>query len=97
MAQAYGLWPGVVAIAADANLFCIPCAMRFYGEEVIQAVIAGEPGWQSYTDHEGNPFTPVLRGAEDLHYQYCGGGGCTTHLCDEDCRCYRASSGMVFL
>ncbi|WP_157506949.1 hypothetical protein [Ktedonobacter racemifer] len=53
MPQAFGLWPGVVAIAADADMYCVPCAKALYGEEPIEAVVAGEPGYERYTDGEG--------------------------------------------
>lgn len=88
MPQAFGLWPGVVAIVADAEMYCVPCAKGFYGEEVIEAVIAGEPGYERYTDHEGNPLTVVLRGSESLHTMHCGSMACRIPLCDEGCSCY---------
>lgn len=89
MAEAYGLWPGVVAIAADANLYCVPCAKRLYGDEAIQAVVDAVPSWGKYRDHEGNPFGVVLRWSEDAHTQYCGAPGCGERLCEEYCGCYQ--------
>lgn len=72
MVGKYGLWPGVVAIAADADLHCVPCAKRVYGAAVIEAVIDGSPGYEQYTDHEGNPLGVVLFGSEDLNGMCCG-------------------------
>ncbi|GHO68804.1 hypothetical protein KSC_076960 [Ktedonobacter sp. SOSP1-52] len=88
MPQAFGLWPEVVAIAADAEMYCVSCAKVLYGEEPIEAVVAGEPGYEQYTDHEGNPFTVVLRGSESLHTTHCGAVACRVPLCDEGCSCY---------
>lgn len=76
------LWPGVVAIAADADMHCVPCAKRVYGAAVIEAVIDGSPEYEQYTDHEGNPFTVVLAGSEDLNGMCCG--DCFTPLDKED-------------
>jgi len=89
MAEAYGLWPGVVAIVADADMFCVSCAKCLYGDEVIHAVVNGQPGWEQYQDHQGNAFGVVLRGSTDVHTQYCGVPGCGKRLCKEDCGCYR--------
>ncbi len=86
MAGWYGLWPGVVACANDAEMWCVPCAKHRYGWEVVQAVLDGTPGYEQFSDDEGNPFNVVLHGSEDLHGMYCG--GCSTPLCDEDCSCY---------
>ena len=82
----YGLWPGVAAIVADAEMYCVPCARGIYGKKRIQAVIDGAPGSERFTDQEGNPFGVVLTGSEDLHTMSCG--GCGEPLCDEDCPCY---------
>ncbi len=84
--EAYGLWPGVVAIAADADMRCVLCAKRVYGEEAIQAVVDGTPGYECLTDGEGNPFGVVLRGSEDVHAGYCR--DCGESLCEEGCSCY---------
>ncbi len=99
MPEKCGKWPGVVAIVGDADMYCVPCAKRLYGDGPLQAVIEGVPDYERYTDHGGNPLTPVLSGSEDLHGQHCGGeclarvmrGELTeveTRLCDEDCSCY---------
>jgi hypothetical protein len=87
IAERYGKWPGVVAIVGDADMYCIPCAKQRYGEVPIQVVIAGERGYEQYTDHSRNPLGVVLYGSEDVHGMYCGGRG--TPLCDEDCICYQ--------
>jgi hypothetical protein len=81
-----GLWPGVVAIVGDADMYCVPCAKRRYGEDPIQAVIDGTLGYEQYTDHEGNPLGAVLYENEDLHGMCCG--QCFALLCDEECWCY---------
>jgi hypothetical protein len=86
MAKGYGCWPGVAAIAADADVCCVPCARGVYGEAVIDAVVNGAPGYERFTDHEGNPFGVVLGLSEDLHGMYCW--VCGVRLCDEDCSCY---------
>ncbi len=86
MAERYGLWPGVVAFANDADLWCVVCARKRYGRKPVAAVIAGTPGDEQYTDQEGNRLNVVLYGSEDLHGAYCG--GCSVRLCDEDCDCY---------
>jgi len=82
MVGTYGLWPGVVALAADAEMYCVPCAKRRYGEDAIEAVIDGTPGYERYNDHEGNPFTVVLSGSENLEGMCCG--GCFTPFDEED-------------
>lgn len=85
MAERYGLWPGVVALSADADLYCVPCAQTLYGTTPIQAVVDGTAGYEQYTDHEGNPFGVLLYGSEDLHGEFCG--NCHERLCEEDCPC----------
>jgi hypothetical protein len=82
MVERYGLWPGVVAIVGDADGYCVPCAKRRYGADVVQAVIDGLPGYERLTDHEGNPLSVVLYGSEDLRRMCCG--NCFTLLEDED-------------
>jgi len=82
-----GLWPGVVAIVADAEMLCVPCAKWRYGAAPVQRVIDGEPGYEQYTDHEGNVLGVVLHGSEDVHGQ--SRGRCHEPLCDEECRCYQ--------
>ena len=86
MAERYGMWPGVIALVGDADMACVPCAKQQYGEEAVQAVIDGLPGYERYTDHEGNPLGVVLSGSEDVHGMFCG--RCRRPLCDEDCSCY---------
>lgn len=81
MGERFGLWPGVVAIVGDADMYCVPCAKRLYGERVVQAVIDGAPGYEQATDHEGNPLGVVLCGSEDLRGMCCG--VCFTLLDDE--------------
>ena len=76
MGERYGLWPGVVAIVGDADMYCVPCAKRRYGADVVQAVIDG------LTDQEGNPLSVVLYGSEDVRRMCCG--DCFTLLEDED-------------
>ncbi|HEX4206247.1 MAG TPA: hypothetical protein VHZ51_19020 [Ktedonobacteraceae bacterium] len=95
MANAYGKWPGVIAIVADADVYCVPCAKGLYSETTIQAVVDGTPGYEAYQDHEGNPFGVVLRMSEDLHCQYCG--CCHSRLCDDTCSCYRFHDVESFL
>jgi hypothetical protein len=87
MAEKYGQWPGVVAVVADADMYCVSCARRRYGEQAVLAVIDAMPGHEQETDHEGNPLTVVLSGSEDLHGRYCG--DCSTCLCEDDCWCYQ--------
>jgi len=87
MGERYGLWPGVVALTGDADCYCVPCAMERYGEQVIQAVIDGGPGYDRSTDHEGNLFYAVLYGTADTHGMYCG--DCGIAVCDEGCDCYQ--------
>jgi hypothetical protein len=82
MVGRYGLWPGVVSIVGDAEMYCVPCAKRRYGDGVVQAVIDGSPGYERLTDHEGNPLSVVLYGSEDLRGMCCG--DCFTLLEDED-------------
>lgn len=82
MVARYGLWPGVVAIVGDAEMHCVPCAKRLYGDGAVQAMIDGSPGYEQYTDHEGNPLTVVLYGSEDLRGMCCG--ECFTPLDEED-------------
>jgi hypothetical protein len=77
MASRYGLWPGVVAIVGDADRYCVPCAKHTYGSEAVQAVIDGVPGYEQYTDGEGNPLGVVLNGSEDAQGMCCG-------VCRED-------------
>lgn len=87
MVKKYGLWPGVIALAADADLFCVTCASQVYGTQAVMAVVNGTQGHEQATDHEGNPFTVVLYGSEDLHRQYCG--RCHQPLCEDgECWCY---------
>jgi len=78
----YGLWPGVVAMVGDADMYCVPCAERRYGAAAVQAVIDGSPGYEGLTDHEGNPLTVVLSGSGDLRDMCCG--DCFTRLDNED-------------
>jgi hypothetical protein len=87
MVEVYGRWPGVVAIVGDEEMYCVPCAKGRYGEEAVQAVVDGMPGYERYTDHEGNTLEVVLRGSEDLHTASCR--DCGARLCEEDCPCYR--------
>lgn len=87
MVARFGLWPGVVAFANDADLWCVACACQRYGQEAVAAVIEERPAAERSTDHEGNPLHAVLYGAEDLHGAYCG--GCLAPLCDEGGSCYR--------
>jgi hypothetical protein len=87
MVERYGKWPGVVAIVGDADIYCVPCAKRLYGEVPIQAVIDDERGYERYTDQSRNPLGVVLYGSEDVHGMYCG--GCGTPLCDDECLCYQ--------
>lgn len=82
-----GLWPGVAAITGDADMLCVACAKWRYGAAPVQRVIDGTPGYEQYTDHEGNTLGVVLHGSEDLHGQYCG--RCRVALCDEECICYQ--------
>ena len=82
MGERYGLWPGVVAIVGDADMFCVPCAKRLYSDLAVRAVINGSPGSERFTDHEGNSLTVVLSGGEDLRGMCCG--DCFTPLDDED-------------
>jgi hypothetical protein len=82
MVGRYGLWPGVVAIVGDADMYCVPCAKRRYGAGAVQAVIDGSSGYERFTDHEGNPLSVVLYGSEDLH-GICF-GNCFTPLDNED-------------
>lgn len=82
MVGRYGLWPGVVAIVGDADMYCVPCAKRHYGDGAVQALIDGSPEYEHLTDHEGNPLSVVLYGSEDLREMCCG--GCFTLLDDED-------------
>ncbi len=86
VADRVGLWPGVVAFANDADLWCVQCARRRYGRSAVSMVIDGGAGYEHYTDHEGNPLNVVLCGSTDLHGMYCG--SCSTPLCDDDCSCY---------
>ena len=60
MGERYGLWPGVVAMVGDAEMYCVPCAKRRYGDGDVQAVIDGSPGYERLTDHEGNPLSVVV-------------------------------------
>src|SRR5258708_1957531 len=83
----YGLWPGVVAIVGDADMYCVPCAKWMYGAAPVQRVIDGEPGYDQYTDHEGNVFVVVRSGSQDLHGQHCG--WCHGSVCEEECICYQ--------
>ena len=80
-----GLWPGVVAFANDADLWCVRCAEHRYGNEAVQDVVKVVPGYQRHTDHEGNPLNVVLYGSEDVHGEHCA--GCGVALCDEECIC----------
>jgi hypothetical protein len=68
-----GLWPGVVALANDADLWCVACARTRSGRKAVDAVMAGGPGTEQYTDQEDNPLTVGLYGSEDLHGASCGG------------------------
>lgn len=86
MAEACGLWPGVVAIVGDADIYCVMCAKNMYGSLEVQAVVDGSPGYERYRDNEGNALGVVLRLSEDLHRQTCR--VCRIKLCDEDCFCY---------
>ena len=72
MVERYGLWPGVIAIVGDADMYCVSCAKGLYGERPVQAVIDSIPGFDRYTDHEGNPLGVVLYGSEDLRGMCCG-------------------------
>jgi len=87
MPEKYGLWPGVVAIVADVEMYCVPCAAMVYGISSMQMVVDGVPGWQGLVDYAGNSFGVVLYGSEDVHTMYCG--RCLERLCDEECRCYQ--------
>lgn len=87
MADRFGLWPGVVAFANDADLWCVQCARRRYGRSAVSMVIDSVPGYEQYTDHEGNPLNVVLYESPDLHGMNCR--GCSTPLCDDDCSCYQ--------
>lgn len=48
----------------------------------VEAVIDGLPGYEGFTDHEGNPLSMVLSEGEDLREMCCG--DCFTLLEDED-------------
>src|SRR5260221_657123 len=87
MTERYGVWPGVVAIVGDADMYCVPCAKLRYGDEAIETVVGSVPGYEHYTDHENNPLGVVLYGSEDVHGMYCG--KCHQQLCDEECTCYK--------
>jgi hypothetical protein len=91
MAEKHGLWPGVVAVVGDADMYCVSCAKRRYGEQVVVAVINSVPGYEQSADHEGNSLTVVLSGSEDVHGMSCG--DCSTCLCDEECWCYQTQEG----
>jgi hypothetical protein len=82
MVGRFGLWPGVVAMVGDADMYCVPCAKRRYGSLAVQAVIDGSPGYEHFTDQEGNPLSVVLSGSEDLREMCCG--DCFLPLDDED-------------
>ena len=82
MVGRFGLWPVVLALVGDADLYCVPCAKRRYGAAALHAVIDGLPGYECLTDHEGNPLSVVLSGSEDLRAMCCG--DCFTLLEDED-------------
>jgi hypothetical protein len=82
MVERFGLWPGVVAMVGDADMHCVPCAKRRYGDAAVEAVIDGLPGYERFTDHEGNPLLVVLSGSEDLREMCCG--DCFTPLDKED-------------
>ena len=86
MGKRYGLWPGVVAFANDADMYCVPCAEYRYGNGAVAAVIAGTPGYEQYTDCEGDPLNVVLYGDAGLHGMHCG--RCSACVCDEECCCY---------
>jgi hypothetical protein len=95
MADVYGKWPGVVAIVADADVRCVLCAKSMYGDEAIQAVVDGTPGYEAYQDREGNAFGVILHGSEDLHCACCG--SCWCRLCDDDCPCAGFRDRETFL
>lgn len=82
MVTVYGLYPGIVAVAADADLHCIDCACKYYGQQIMGVVDSTPDGAEASTDHEGNPFTVVLQGSEDAAGQYCG--DCREPLFDEE-------------
>ena len=77
---------GAVAIANDADTFCIDCAIKLYGDRT--------------EDFEGNILQPLYHGDHDLHGQYCM-GDCyqllregkrdeyDNRLCGKGCECYR--------
>lgn len=87
MAEWYGLWPGVVAIVGDADMYCVSCAEVRYGERSIALTVSGPKEDEEPLDGEGNPLGVVLYGSEDLHGMYCG--DCGGVLCEDDCLCYQ--------
>jgi hypothetical protein len=66
----------------DAEMYCVPCAKKRYGNAAVQAVIDGSPEYERFTDHEGNSLSVVLYGSEDLRGMCCG--DCFTLLDDEN-------------
>ena len=47
-------------IVADANIYGIPCAGTIYGVDVIDEVIAVQPGMPRHEDKEGNEIGVVF-------------------------------------
>ncbi len=82
MVEREGMWPEVVAIVGGADMYCLSCARKRYGEQAIAALIEGRPGYERLTDHEKNPLTVVLDGSEDVQGMCCG--NCFLTLDDTD-------------
>lgn len=77
LADTEGLWPGVYAIAADADIYCLPCARRIYGKRAVKYVINPpwggnelDPAWPR--DREGNPLAAILASEEAIDNVHCG-------------------------
>ena|SRR2546430_2448205 len=84
MVASYGLWPGVVGFANDAQLICVECAFEIYGRKVINDVIDGKPGYEQHTDNEGNPFNVLLADSEDVKGERCMISDCGEPLSDDE-------------
>ena len=85
-----GLWPGVVGIVGNAEVLCLPCADKAYGERAVATVVDGdidgyavdEDSSDYPRDNEGNALGVMFANSEDAQGQYCG--NCREPLFDRD-------------
>lgn len=60
-----------VAITADGNYYCLPCAKIVYGSISIEDTVGKDPGYKRHKDYSGNLFEIVLGDSEEAKHAAC--------------------------